>query len=264
MTAKTFLMRLIFMLLCLSTCALAQEQTKLRELSPDRPHQTESPITVDKNHVMIEADALNYMKETESGSAVHSLGLGYFNLKYGFHNRMDIELISGFYKSKISDVAELREHKAFEDFMVRYKYNLIGNDSGDLAVAIMPFLRTTNFFTDKFHFLNGGLLLNAELEVAKKYGLGYTGGLSSFTIDPFFTQVELFSTVSFDFKLYGYIRQFVEVSYKYNQSTSVIHNYSVDAGITVTPGKNYQMDCGIYYFIPDKRPFVFVGGTIRI
>src|SRR5579872_4714918 len=37
----------------------SEKKKKLRELSPDRPHQTESPITVDVGHIMFETDLVN-------------------------------------------------------------------------------------------------------------------------------------------------------------------------------------------------------------
>ncbi|MBI4945298.1 MAG: transporter [Bacteroidetes bacterium] len=237
---------------------------KLRELSPDRPHQTESPITVDKKHIMFELDLINYTKETQLKETFSTFGIGFLNVKVGITKKMDIELISGCYKNRFSEMSSVPKHSYFEDFTLRYKYNITGNDSGNFALAIMPLIRTTNFFQDTFRVLNGGLLLNAEWEVMKKFGVGYTGGISSFSVNPMLKQTELFSTVSFDYKLVGDLRQFAEVSYRYNNSGSLTHNYSVDSGITFTPKQNWQIDCGIYYFIPERKPFIFIGGTIRI
>lgn len=236
----------------------------LRDLSPDRPHQTESPITTDKGHVMLELDMANYTRDTILLGTVHTLGFGNVNVKVGLSKKMDIELITSIYNKRFSDVSPAPVSTSFEDFLWRYKYSIAGNDSGDFAIAVMPVVRTNNFFRNKFEVMNAGLLINAEYEIMKKFGLGYTGGLNSFSVDPAFKQMEWFSTVSFDYKLAGDLRQFVEVSYRYNNNGVLTHNYSVDSGLTFTPKDNWQVDCGVYYFIPEKKPFLFIGGTIRI
>jgi hypothetical protein len=177
---------------------------------------------------------------------------------------MDIEFITGTYSRRFTEISSIEKENYFEDFTFRYKYNIIGNDSGKLAIAIMPLARATNFFMNDFRILNGGLLVNAELEIMKKYGLGYTGGLSSFSCDPFFKETELFSTFSFDYKVAGNLRQFFELSYKFNNIENLTHNYSADSGFTFTPKANWQLDLGAYYFIPERKPFLFMGGTIRI
>ena len=257
----------IFILLVLNTVSAFPQfsnHTKLRELSPDRPHQTESPITTDKKHMMLELDFINYTKETVAAKTYPVMGLGFLNIKVGIHKRMDIELISGAYKNRFAETSSIPRQSYFEDFTFRYKYNIVGNDSGKFAFAIMPIVRTSNFFKDKLNVLNGGLLVNAEWEVMKRFGVGYTGGISSFSVDRLLNQIELFSTVSFDYKLFGDVRQFVEVAYKYNNTGNLTHNYSLDAGITFTPKQNWQLDCGAYYFIPENKPFIFIGGSIRL
>jgi hypothetical protein len=250
-----------------SQLCIAQEikKPKLRDLSPDRPHQTESPITVDKWHVMLEADVANLTQKKISNDQLNTMGLACANLKFGFHKRMDIEVISNSYTQEFYKNKTLPEEKNyFNDLTFRYKLNLLGNDSGDLAIAIMPTLKTTNFLQTKFDIISAGLLMNLEKEIDGKYGLGYTGGLSSFSVKPFMQNYELFSTLSFDFKLVGALRSFVEASYRYNKTADFIHTYSIDSGLIFTPTNNLQFDTGFYFYLPAKSPFFFIGGTIRI
>ena len=241
------------------------KKTRLRDLSPDRPHQTESPITVDKWHIMLETDVANLTQKKINNDQLNTFGLGLANLKFGFHKRMDIEIISDIYTHdsyKNNTIPEADNY--LSTFTFRYKLNLIGNDSGDFALAIMPTLKTNNFFNKEIELLNGGLLVNIEKEIAGKYGLGYTGGISAFSIKPFIQEYELFSTVSLDFKLIGALRSFAEISYRYNQTAEYLHTYSIDSGIIYTPTKNLQFDTGFYFYLPARSPYFFIGGTIRI
>jgi hypothetical protein len=255
----------VFLFLLCSKPLHSQETIKLRDLSPDRPHQTESPITVDKWHIMLEADLVNYTRKKIANDQLNTIGLGLPNIKFGFHKRMDIEIISDVYthetyKNKTSPDAS----NYFSSFTFRYKLNLIGNDSGDFALAIMPTLKTSNFFVTDMQLISGGFLINIEKELLGDLGLGYTGGLSGFSVEPFMQQYELFSTVSIDYKLIGALRSFVECSYKFNRSAEFTHTYSIDSGVIYTPTKNLQFDTGFYFYLPAKSPFFFIGGTIRI
>ena len=242
-----------------------KEKKELRELSPDRPHQTESTHTVDKGHIMFETDLVNNTFYNSPNPRSATTGLFYFNLKVGFQKNMDIEVISNALSfTRYAHEALPASSAAFPDLTFRYKLNVLGNDSGHTSVAIMPFLTTSNFFVDKPQAKTGGLFVNVERIIAHKYELEYTGGLTSFAINPFFKQYELFSTVSFTYPVYKTLAHFVELSDRFNQFTNVRNNYSFDSGLTFTPTKNNQFDMGFYYFVPVKTLYIFIGTTIRI
>lgn len=126
----------------------------------------------------------------------------------------------------------------------------------------MPMLNTTNLFKEKFIANNFGFLVNMDKKLTEKCGLGYTGGLSPFSLDGK-NNYELFSTVSFDYQAIGTLHHFVEVSYRYNRTAQYLHTYSFDSGLTYTLTNNLQFDCGFYYFFPVSNLFAFAGGSIR-
>jgi hypothetical protein len=262
---------LLYIFILISFNLISQEEKKekrkkeLRELSPDRPHQTESPHTVDVGHIMLETDLVNntfYNKEVPRSATT---GLFYFNLKMGFQKNMDVELISDAlsFTRYAHDVLPAT-NAAFPDLTFRYKLNILGNDSGKTSIAIMPFITTSNFFVDKPQAKTGGIFVNMEQKLGEKYEIEYTGGLTYFSINPFFKQYEWFSTVSFTYPLYKTVHHFLEISERFNQFSNLRNNYSFDSGFTFTPTKNNQFDMGFYYFIPVKTLYIFIGTTIRI
>jgi hypothetical protein len=261
------LMRYLIFAYFLTVCCDIESQNlrkKLRPLSPDRPHQTESPYTVDRGHIQLETDIGNITHNNLEPQS-RSLGFLYFNLKVGIQKRMDLELMSNAYTlTRYKQKNLLSTNLILPDLTFRYKYNIFGNDSGKTCVAIMPFIKTTGFGAKKWGPKTGGLFLNAERELGELFEIGYTGGLTYFTIDNFFKEYELFSTVSFDYKIVGSLHHFVELSDRYNRFQPVRNNYSFDSGITFTPSGNLQFDTGFYYFIPIKLFYFFVGTTIRI
>jgi hypothetical protein len=88
---------------------------------------------------------------------------------------------------------------------------------------------------------------NFEHIISGKYEVGYTGGIASFSINPFFKQHEWFSTISFSYPLYKFLNHFAEMSDRLNASASIRNNYSFDSGFTFTPTENNQFDIGFYY-----------------
>lgn len=88
----------LFLFLLLFSDSFCQElkAKKLRDLSPDRPHQTESSIATDKGRFMLEADLVNYRKETSGGLTTNALGIFFFNAKYGFHKNRCIYTLAFF------------------------------------------------------------------------------------------------------------------------------------------------------------------------
>ncbi|MGZ4064688.1 MAG: hypothetical protein ACXVP0_17040, partial [Bacteroidia bacterium] len=155
----------------------SQEKKKkeLRELSPDRPHQTESSHTVDAGHIMFETDLVNNTFYNKDVPRSATTGLFYFNLKAGFHKNMDIELITNalsFTRYERNVLPPV--NSAFPDLTFRYKLNILGNDSGKTSIAIMPFLTTSNFFADKPRAKTGGIFVNVERALGKNCEIEYT------------------------------------------------------------------------------------------
>lgn len=107
------------------------ETAALRPLSTDRPDATESPYTVDKGHFQFELE----MASATFDGADKSYGFAELNGKYGVGTNTDIQF-----------VLPMHQHVAggpegFGDMQVRIKHNLWGNDGGDTALGIMPFIQ---------------------------------------------------------------------------------------------------------------------------
>jgi hypothetical protein len=107
----------------------------MRELSTDRPDTTESPYTVDAGHLQIEMSFAEYARDggSEEWDAVPA------NLKVGLLNNVDAQFVLQPYQDIDADDAP---HAAgFGDAQLRVKVNLWGNDGGDTALAVMPFVQ---------------------------------------------------------------------------------------------------------------------------
>lgn len=139
------------------------QDANLRPLSTDRPDTTESPFTVDRGHFQFE---LEMASMTRDGSG-ESYALGEMNLKYGIATNTDLQW-----------VVSSHEHEAggpegFGDMQIRLKQNLWGNDGGETALAIMPFIQlptgSSGVTSGEFE---GGIILPFGIEGANGWGYG--------------------------------------------------------------------------------------------
>lgn len=152
----------------------------MRELSTDRPDKTESPYTVDAGHFQLEADIATYTYDRykKRGEDLRTRGwsAGILNLKAGLTNRSDLQFVVESYASQtVTDrVAGTQERaNGFGDITVRYKYNLWGNDSGDSALGLLPFVKLPTNSDDLGNDdVEGGMAMPYALDLGNGYGLG--------------------------------------------------------------------------------------------
>jgi hypothetical protein len=123
-------------LVCVNSVAYAQ----LRDLSTDRPDTTESPYTVDKGHYQIEIEPLSWSRNDDQDVKTTSIG-GSYNLKFGIANNMDLQLVLSPYNHIKTEVAGSDDSiHGVGNTDIRLKINIWGNDAGDTAFALMPFI----------------------------------------------------------------------------------------------------------------------------
>lgn len=147
----------------------------MRELAPDRPDTTESPITVDAGHFQVETSFFDYTRDTSDGIRTQILTYGSLNLKAGLTNDTDIQFVFDSYaveKSKDLDAEETEEAGSFSDVTVRLKMNLWGNDGGRTAFAIFPFLEIPTGTELSSDHVEGGLILPFSLGINDGLDLG--------------------------------------------------------------------------------------------
>ncbi len=106
----------------------------LRPLSSDRPDATESPITVDAGHLQFEVSVVDWTRDRGRDRFV-----GFqTNAKVGLSDRTDLQFLVDPY---IRQDAELGgDDSGIGDVVTRLKVNMWGNDGGDSAFALLPFV----------------------------------------------------------------------------------------------------------------------------
>ncbi len=240
----------------------------LRELSTDRPDQTESPYTVDAGHFQVEMDLFNYTRDhdTSAGGDVQrrDWSVAPLNLKLGLTNRVDLQLmVDPYVSSRVEDrgAGTTTKVSGLGDVTTRLKVNFWGNDGGSTAFAMMPFIKWP---------LSASGIRNGETEGGVIFILGFElpagWGSAAMTEVDFVSDGsgghdrEWVNTITFAHdlteRLGGYI-EFVAVT---GDAPGFKWQVQFDAGLTYALSANTQLDLGCNFGLtksaPDYQPFV--------
>ena len=115
----------------------------LRSLTTDRPTKSNVPITVDAGHFQVESDLVSYTYDTFGGTKTRTIQALDPVLKLGITNSIDAEVQLGGYQSIVAGdgMGGIARSHGFGDVTFRAKINFIGNDSGDLAIGAIPYVK---------------------------------------------------------------------------------------------------------------------------
>ena len=118
----------------------------LRPLQTDRPTKSNSPYTVDAGHFQYEADLVNWTYDhyNYSRTTTNTVLVTDPTLKLGLTNRTDLEVALApinFNRSTDRTSGTRSEFNGFGDVYTRVKFNLLGDDGGDYALAVVPYVK---------------------------------------------------------------------------------------------------------------------------
>ena len=110
-----------------------------------RPPKADTPYTVDAGHLQYETDLFNYTYANSSGVQTYN----YLTLdpvwKLGLNNFADFEVQFTGYQQSVQNNSffgvPIARGSGFGDVYFKLKVNLIGNDSGDVTFAVIPYVK---------------------------------------------------------------------------------------------------------------------------
>lgn len=117
---------------------------QLRSLCTDRPTKSTGPCTVDAGRFQLESDVVNVTYDREGG--VDTTTTLYTNptFKLGLTNTLDVEVnIAPWQTVDVKDrrTGVTTRASGVGDLYLRLKQNLIGDDGGNLSIAIDPYVK---------------------------------------------------------------------------------------------------------------------------
>lgn len=246
---------------------------QMRELSTDRPDQTESPYTVDAGHFQIEMDLANGMLDHDradaGGMRSQAWSFGGVNLKVGLLNNVDLQVVlDGYVATRTQDrVAGVSsDASGFGDVQTRLKINVWGNDGGATAFAIMPFVKwplsQSNLRNGK---TEGGLILPLAVELPQGWGMGMMTEFDFVRDGGGGFDPEYLNTITFGHDIAGNLGGYVEFAALFTPESNAEWQGQLGVGLTYGVNADVQLDLGCNFGVtraaPDFNPFV--GLTLR-
>ena len=265
-------------LLVLATTAFAAEPAQfnpapatVREMTTDRPDQTEGAFTVPQGMFQFEFGILNYSRRLDTDHRNETFIWGEVNAKYGLTNDLDFQLIwqpwtEQRYKGNPEDVDSLGYFReGVNDLVVRLKYNVVGNDGGPFAMSLLPFVKVP---TAKHRIGNdmweGGLAINTEVDLGGGFSLG--NSLFSTVVadsdDTLYFRPAVTAVLGYD--ITERLSCWVEIFAANQVDTERYWQTSFDAGIGFAITENMIFDAGAFWFFRgDEAINPFVGLSVR-
>ena len=226
----------------------------MRELSADRPDKTDCPFTVDAGHFQVEMDYANFTYDAPTAAHGNLKSEQYLlapmNIKVGVLNNMDLQLVLQPWQwQRIEDknAGTIENNSGFGDVTPRVKVNLMGNDGGFFAVALIPFVK---FPTAQNSLGNGayegGVGIPYAFDVSHwDVGFQTTVSVNHDTLGRGY-HAEIANSVSIGHALIGDLEYHVEFfsSVSTEQNSDWVGTF--DTWLTYPVNKNLVLDGGVY------------------
>lgn len=220
---------------------------ELRDLSTDRPDTTESAYTVDAGHYQFEWEALSAGRDKNSGVRTETWS-GSLNLKAGLSDNVDLQLVLEPYTyEQTSANGRSETAEGFNDTELRLKVNMWGNDCGDTAFAIMPFVRfpthTSEFGDDGK--MEGGIILPLAFPLPGGWEPAFMLEFDAVRNEDNDGYVlEAVQSITFGHDIHGPLGGFLEFVNIENNEGGVGNEAYFNAGLMYALGNDGQLDAG--------------------
>ena len=241
----------------------------MRELSPDRPDETESAYTVDAGHCQLEMDFVNFTYDESDGTTTKAWDAADFNFKAGLLNNVDVQFVYDNYRNVQTKDSSGKSttQSGFGDFTTRLKINLWGDDGGTTAFALLPwvtFPTGTDGLGDKA--VEGGVIFPLAVSLPHDFDLSLETAASVIKNDDDGGHHEEFiASTSVDHPIIGKLSGFVEFFSNFTTESHAGWVGTVDTGLEYLVTKNIQLDCDCFFGVTpaaaDYNPFA--GITVR-
>lgn len=238
----------------------------MRPLITDRPSLTEGPYTVDPGHFQIESDIANWTHDSDSSGLVsETTKLASVNLKTGLLRSLDLHLILDSYvRNRAEDPGLGSSDRAsgLGDLTVRLKKNFWGNDSGDTAFGVIPYLKVPTAGRGVGNgAIEGGLLFPFAIKLPGDFDLGLQTRLDCLRNDGRSGHhLESVNSVVLGHSIIGPLSGYVEFFTIHSFESDAPWQGLVDFGLTYLLTEDIQVDAGCNFgatsSAPDLNPFL--------
>lgn len=233
----------------------------LRDLSTDRPDNSESPFTIDAGHLQLETNIFGYSRSRPDvdGVTTRSYDYGRTNFRLGLTNSTELSIVTAPYGVlKTEDPVEgAARQSGSGGVAIRLKMNLWGNDSfdkaGSTSLGLLPFVIVPTGWQNGISpsGTEGGLIIPFAAKLTDKWSLAVNGAFfvaRDEMLEPGVrpgTHTEWLSSASFAYEWNEKFSTYYEIVGRFNTQNPLGDIGLVATGITYKLSKNVQLDAGV-------------------
>jgi hypothetical protein len=217
----------------------------------------------------LEMDLVNYGYDRHNVARDHTVGeslaIAPFNFKVGLCNNSDLQFVVPTYsiaKVRNRQTRGRETENGFGDFILRSKVNLWGNDGGNTAFALMPYLKfptaSGNLGNDAYE---GGLIAPIAVALPAGWGMGLMTQVDIIEdADGSGYHSEFVNSITFAHNIAGELGGYMEFFSSVSTDDDADWVGTVDFGLTYGLTEDIQLDAGINIGVTrsaeDFNPFV--------
>jgi len=239
----------------------------MREMETDRPDVTESPYTVDAGHFQYETDLVRLIKEKSDIVKTSTLLINQANLKIGITGSTAIQIgfqTYGWQKEREIVTGSAITSNGIGDVTLRLKQNVIGNNTGNFALAILPYVKFPTSKYDEESRFERGLIIPMSYKLPGEWKLGWQVEVDRLKdLDQPAMHTEILQTLTISHALSKRIDGIAETYYIYDFKAHQLSNY-INAAIQIEVAKDFKLDAGINYGLQNTAAeHYFIGASYR-
>jgi len=240
---------------------------QMREMETDRPDVTESPYTVDAGHFQLETDLVRSIREKSETTQTNALLINQMNLKIGITGSTALQIgfqTYGRHSEKELDTDEKEITDGHGDLTLRIKQNLIGNDGGKFALALLPYVKfpTSKYEDSRFE---GGLIVPMQYQLPGEWHLGFQVEVDRLKDqDEQAMHTEFLQTLTITHSIIKGLDGIAETYYTYDFKAHHFSNY-INAAFQMDVARDFKLDAGLNLGIQHTAAKnFFVGASVRL
>ena len=135
-----------------------------------------NPFTVDAGHFQIESDFINYISSNYAGFSTRFWETADPTIKLGLANTVDFEVVLNGYQNAVTHSnqtgALVANGHGFGDTILKVKINLVGDDGGPFAMALVPYVKVPSAAPGLGNgVVEGGVALPMQLNLPADFTL---------------------------------------------------------------------------------------------
>lgn len=239
-----------------------------RDFSTDRPDKTETPFTVDAGRFTMEADLFVYTKDIDRPNDTTTESYNYFvpNFKVGLTNNVDLQVIPQVYNvvSTRTGNQPAQRVSGFGDTTVRVKVNFWGNDGGNTALGMMPFVKIPTSQNGIGNgSVEGGIIIPFAVKLSETWDVGMQTELDLNANGGGSYNVGFVNTISFGHELSDKWSTYFELYTNTGAERGFAATF--DTGLKYLSAENVQLDAGVNIGLTEAAEAIqpFLGLSVR-